>query len=258
MDVDPRFWAANEGRDYAQAGRWEQAVAAFTAALKGDDDDAGLRAMRGQALVELGRWPDAAADLGRAITRGIDDPEVHYLRAVSRLLAGDPTGYCAACSAMLRNFGDREDTYTSNRVAYACICAPDAVGDLPALVRAAERAARIGPGEERIAGAALYRAGRFEEALARFDQSHQAITPRAWDRLFQAMAHARLGHADEARRLLDRANRRMAEADRQPSFGGDGRQWYNRLIAPLTVRLRRRETESVMLDQSFPGDPFAR
>ena len=125
-------------------------------------------------------------------------------------------------------------------------------------MRAAERAARIGPREDRIAAAALYRAGRFEEALARFDESRKAIIPRAWDRLFQAMAHARLGHADEARRLLDRADRWMAEADRQPTGGGDGRRWYNRLIGPLTVRLLRREAESVLLDQSFPGDPFAR
>jgi hypothetical protein len=53
----------------------------------------------------------------------------------------------------------------------------------------------------------LYRAGQFEAAIQRLNQSialhGRGGTP--WDWLFLAMAHGRLGHMEEARRWLEKA-----------------------------------------------------
>ena len=54
-------------------------------------------------------------------------------------------------------------------------------------------------------GVALYRAGRIDEAIARLDESVKASgggVPQDW--VFLAMAHHKKGHADEARRWLEK------------------------------------------------------
>ena len=55
-------------------------------------------------------------------------------------------------------------------------------------------------------GAALYRAGRFEESIRRLEESiagrNGESQPQDW--VFLALAHHRLGHGAEARRWLDR------------------------------------------------------
>jgi hypothetical protein len=65
--------------------------------------------------------------------------------------------------------------------------------------------------------------------------------PRAWDWCFLAMAHHRLGHAEEARRCLVEAARWIDEANREkhddptsprPAWGG----WYQAVVYPLLHR----------------------
>jgi tetratricopeptide (TPR) repeat protein len=96
-------------------------------------------------------------------------------------------------------------------------------------------------------GAALYRAGRYDEAIRRLEEGIQAAgVERSSDRAFLAMAHHHLGHHDEARRWLNRLR------ENQPGMELRG-SWYE-----LEVRLLRSEAEAVILyDPVFPDDPFA-
>ena len=113
------------------------------------------------------------------------------------------------------------------------------------------------PGGERTVGAALYRAGRYAEALEQFEKSRQQLQPRAWDWLFLAMIQSRLGHANEARQTLTRARRWIAVADSKPSGPGPD-VWNNPLTEPYLIARLRREAESLVLyDPIFPLDPFA-
>jgi hypothetical protein len=98
-------------------------------------------------------------------------------------------------------------------------------------------------------GAALYRAGRCDEAIRRLEEPirarHEAGMPRDW--AFLALAHHRLGHRDEARHWLDRLR------NHQPS-GADSTPFWEE----LEIRLLRAEAEAVILcDPAFPADPFA-
>jgi tetratricopeptide (TPR) repeat protein len=110
---------------------------------------------------------------------------------------------------MLDRFGQTEHVSIADTVAGTCVLAPDALADFEQLVQLAERVwgnprnrAYLG-----TLGAALYRAGRFEAALARLSEAANMPSHKGTGRnsLFLAMAHQRLGHAEEAHKWLDRA-----------------------------------------------------
>ena len=90
-------------------------------------------------------------------------------------------------------------------------------------------------------GAALYRAGRYEESVQCFERAVQLHRPRAWDWCFLAMAHHRLGHAREARRCLVEAARWIDEANRvqlddPTSMGPTWGNWHEPVVYPLLLR----------------------
>ena len=109
-------------------------------------------------------------------------------------------------------------------------------------------------------GAALYRAGRYEDALERFHRSHKVSQPRVSDWLFLAMIHRRLGHWDEAHRLLARAGQRLADAGgtEKGNRGDKLSDWNTEYENESALRLLLREAKAVILqDPVFPADPFA-
>src|SRR5262249_17971358 len=102
-------------------------------------------------------------------------------------------------------------------------------------------------------GPALYRAGRFAEAIQRLNEVNaawdQAATKPimhspAYTWFFLAMAHQRVGHAGEARHWLDKGLKGMEEETRSQAL-----PWNRR----LTLQLLRREAEA-LLKKPPPGE----
>ena len=93
-------------------------------------------------------------------------------------------------------------------------------------------------------GAALYRAGRFEEAIRCLDQSIQIRgdggDPRGF--AFLALAHHRLGHRDETERWLDKL------------VASRPKQGFDFSLEDMEIRILHREAESVILG-SRPSAP---
>jgi hypothetical protein len=179
---------------------------------------------------------------------------------------------------MLERFKPIDDSTAAIRVAYACSLAPEAVTDLaglmevcerstrwaetvtklPALIGDSERSARWIGSNQRALSAALFRAGRLEEALQRFEQAHKGFQPQAWDFLFLAMIHSGLGHGDQARRLLDQADQWTAAADKMPvGTENDVPRWPSLFARPVVLPLRREAESFIKANSSFPADPFA-
>jgi Flp pilus assembly protein TadD len=106
-----------------------------------------------------------------------------------------------------------------------------------AVLKLHEMTEREGSDRLRILGAALYRAGRFAEAIRTLEESHRGrddgSDPQGF--AFLAMAHDRLGHRAEARRWLDKL------AAYRPKETGD-LSWDD-----VEVRILRREAESLLL-----------
>jgi hypothetical protein len=146
------------------------------------------------------------------------------------------------------------DPKIASDVAWSSVMAMSEELDLSELVRLAELAVNGAPEHQRAIllntlGAALYRAGRFAEAVRRLEEGVQkrgGVSVEA-DWVFLAMAHHRLGHDDAARRWLDRFR------DLRPRVAP------NTFWGELEIRLLRAEAEAVVLwDPVFPDDPFAR
>ncbi len=162
------------------------------------------------------------------------------------------------CPDQVSAFLARQERTTNpdmaNSVAWSCILAPRAVADPQTLVRLAELAVTGFPAERKhlalnTLGAALYRAGRFDDAIRRLEEGMRLrnAVDEPLDLPFLAMAHHRLGHHDEAHRLLDRLR------NRQPDTNA------NRFWDELEIRLLRSQAEAVILyDPEFPPDPFVR
>lgn len=129
--------------------------------------------------------------------------------ALLSLAIHDDEIYRADCAAMLRQSGESRNADELHLAAWTVALAPGApAAEIDGAIRLARNAVQIDGGHQlslQRLGAALYRGGRFDEALAALDRSsrmNQASPASAW--YFLAMAHFQLGHADEARRWYDK------------------------------------------------------
>ena len=163
-------------------------------------------------------WFGAAWHLGRlveyaratAVLPG--DEALWHRRALVCLQLGDGKGYRSACVELLDRFGKTSRADVGARVVrvWALAAAPglDPGQALPLAERMRASFPRSCTSHHSLGGL-LYRAGRFDDAVTRLTEAVKLHgndgTPADW--LFLAMAHHRLGRADEARKWLDKASR---------------------------------------------------
>src|SRR5262249_28045572 len=134
-----------------------------------------------------------------------------YLQAVTRLYAGDVDGSRKVGRRMAERFAESADPEHAHLIVATGVLDSQPVVEPARLVTLAERAVTDQRLPWRVArlGAACYRAGAYERAVASLQDS-LAINPN-WDRTWVhsclAMAQHRLGNADQARAALDEARR---------------------------------------------------
>ena len=156
-----------------------------------------------------GAWDQAATAYAQAEQRGRCLATTWHKHALVLLKLGDRAGYTQLCTKTFD--AEKQTPYPdlANNLAWVCALGPDAVTDYPPLVHLAERVVSgVRPhgkvGALNTLGAVLYRAGRFQDAIDRLNEgiklSKGAAT--AYDWLFMAMAHQRLGATAQAREYL--------------------------------------------------------
>jgi eukaryotic-like serine/threonine-protein kinase len=227
--------------------------ALFARAVTQHPDPGLLWRRRGDDRARRQRWAEAAKDYGQLIRLQPEDLWPRHCQILALGAAGDHDQLQRACSEILDRYGRTAVSSVANDAAWSCSLAPSMDERPEELVRLAELGADGAAGPEKgrflnTVGAALYRAGRFEEAIRRLDEAIQlkggASEPRDW--AFLAMAHQRLEHRDQARHYL------KTLSSRQPSSEAD------QLWAELEIRVLRSEAEATILyDPIFPADPFA-
>jgi uncharacterized protein HemY len=122
---------------------------------------------------------------------------------------------------MLAKWGPTKDPTQAHSIAWACALGPNSVADFKPVLRLAEMTVAQSPNDPNLLnalGAVLYRAGRSEEAIKRLQDSvanSRTKQGSAFDWLFLALAHAKLGHAEEANRCLAKASE-FSKALRKP------------------------------------------
>jgi tetratricopeptide (TPR) repeat protein len=233
--------------------QWDAAEAAFDEAMRARPFNLAIVVERGEPYAKSALWSKAAAYYATKARQYPDVVRLHYCHLLSLLALGDEAGLRQACSELLDRFGSSTSHHIANDVAWDCLLAPGAVANYAAPVRLAEFAVNDAPESEKptflnTLGAALYRAGRSQEAIRRLEEGIRKrggeSLPQDW--VFLAMSHQQLGHDTEARRWLDRL--RAFRPNENPDA-----VWNE-----LEIRLLRSEAEAVILyDPAFPSDPFA-
>jgi WD40 repeat protein/tetratricopeptide (TPR) repeat protein len=205
------------------------------------------------------RW----AELNGLLQKAVHEPGKSrrlYSRWVVSLLAGDDTvGARRASVEMVRHFeqengaGPDFDSFELDEAASTLVMADGLVTDPEIAIALARRARKALP-DFRLKpilftlAAALYRAGRYDEAMREFEDATRhwsgPVPPRHW--AFMAMTHHRLGHRSEAMQWLDRFRSFNPSDDAMAS--------YSQI---LRICLLRREAEALILDPAFPEDPLA-
>jgi tetratricopeptide (TPR) repeat protein len=255
--LDPIHFGANpaaRGDGWKERGLWDRAEAAYAEAIRARPLNRSAWDALTRVHLARGHLDRAAATLSQAIQLMSDDWLLRDYLGSTLLASGDRAGWQQATAAVLDRFGGTINPWTAGVVAWACTLAPDAPVDPGLPVRLAEIAVKdefIKPVALRMLGAALYRAGRCDEAIPRLEQAiparREGGVPQDW--AFLALAHHRLGHNGEAHRWLDKLR------NHQPSSSTDSTRFWEE----LEIRLLRSEAEAVILyDPVFPDDPFTR
>jgi WD40 repeat protein/serine/threonine protein kinase/tetratricopeptide (TPR) repeat protein len=241
-DPDNLDLLRRRGNAHAGLRQWEPALADYTKVLDHSPKDATALAARGNVRAEMGQWQQAVADYRQASSLQPDDVGAGTALALALLGADDPKGYQAECRRMLDRHARTQDPATADAVASVLLLRPDTVSDWGPVLELAELAHRSDanqPGFLETLGAVLYRAGRFREAL---DRLNEVVTKQGegspWlTQLFLAMAHHRLGHADDAKRWLAKAVEQFEKIEK-----GAASPWYYRIM----WRSLREEAEALL------------
>ncbi len=215
--------------------------------------DQGLVIPRAEELGKAGRWAKAAVLLAHCGRTGPLSRELAQAWVIACMRAGDRAGYREACAAFIACHRP-EPTVFWNTLAAASFIGLGAQGldDYQVPIHWCENRLAAVPAPGKLArhllvsalGGLLLRAGREDEAIARLNEGiNLGVMEFATDWAFLAMAHARKGRIEQARRSLERL--RAAAPDPLGSF------WEFQELALL-----RSEAESMLFDAGFPSDPF--
>jgi WD40 repeat protein/tetratricopeptide (TPR) repeat protein/tRNA A-37 threonylcarbamoyl transferase component Bud32 len=154
-------------------------------------------AARGEILGAKGRWDEAARDFARwSALGGAPDAIPWYYHALLRVYENDQPGYRRACATMWERFSKTGDPFVASLVAHACSLEPECGVTAERVVALAEKAARAKPEDGWnlfTLGAALRRAGRFEEAIRKFDEATSASSRGTFIPLVVAMRQVTVG-----------------------------------------------------------------
>jgi Flp pilus assembly protein TadD len=203
------------------------------------------------------QWKEAAVAMAKLTELDPSDHLNWFNQAPILVEIGDLDGYRRVCREMLERFSKTDRPEIVERTAKTCLLAPDAVDDLKAVVKLADRALT---GTEKSGlykwflmarGMADYRAGQYAAAI---DRLGKALTPGreyvfldGTAQLFIAMAHHGLGHEAEARQALAKARTLMDQQspklDQGQLLGGDWSDW-------LRFQIARREAEALLTSKA--------
>jgi tetratricopeptide (TPR) repeat protein len=247
---DPMFSAVREPAELAKLPeedreQWQRLWADVAAQIANDP------LAQGRAHAARRQWDRAADAYARTLRRGApNDGHFWFEYAAVSLLVDDRPGYARACTYLIEACGKPAGPRPYH-MARACTLAQEGVSDSAMLGRLAQKELQANARQfwsltEK--GALAYRAGRFDESVALFEQSLRADPKpgRAvinW--LWLGLAHQRLGKTEEARRWQEKAGAWLDQyVDGMPpraeaELGLDLHNW-------LEAQILRREAEAII------------
>jgi WD40 repeat protein/Flp pilus assembly protein TadD len=227
QDVVKRNQDFQEGQAHAQAGRWREAIDAYSRALELDATFGGATHGRARAYAELGQLDKAVPDYSRVIELEPQNAWYWNGRGVTYFRLGQWDKALADFAKALELAPN--DPLVQSNLAWVLATRPEErLRDPARAVELAEKAAKSAPEVGTVwttLGVARYRHGDWKGAAKALQEALKhcqgaAALDRGVGRplLFLAMARQRLGEGQEARQTYDRArewlaaNRKVLEA----------------------------------------------
>jgi Tol biopolymer transport system component/tetratricopeptide (TPR) repeat protein len=239
-------WLRREAAAAERPTQWPAALMLLGQLVAEEPAEPELLIRRARIQADLGEWQQAAADCTRAIALGSEDVTAWRMLFEMQVLLGDAAGYRKTYREMVARFGNSKDGRGGGWIVpITGVLAPLDRNDAAWLVRWVQRWLVEDPFSpmDIWLGPALYRAGEFEAAIRRMNETltAKARTPLGRDNneiefLFLAMAHHRLGHTGEARQWQEKALQAIDRAGR--------RGWTNGWS--LNLPILRREVEALL------------
>ncbi len=107
----------SQGVMHTNARQYDEAIAAYTEALKIKPRDTEVRVHRANTYLALNRFHDAVQDCDLVIKQDAGDDDAHYSRAVARLKLGQFSAAIADYSQALRTFPQAPEVYLQRGLA---------------------------------------------------------------------------------------------------------------------------------------------
>jgi tetratricopeptide (TPR) repeat protein len=264
-DRSARVYAAALKRFGARLwpGRWSEAIRSnevFTRLTAQQEDDRLPRIMRARLDVYQRDWKRAAVDYARLneSLASVDPadllPDADDLFGYGCVLAllGDHNGHEQFCKKWADRVGD--SPAWGYCLARAWAVSPRPVVPAQQIVERVEKAVAAGrsPWSLHVLSLAHYRNGEFEKAVECALESNEGFwrgSAKALNWVVQAMAHARLGHAADARQSLQQALNMAGRADPGQIPGVDWPSMQAQDFAEF--ELLRREAEELINPKSL-------
>jgi tetratricopeptide (TPR) repeat protein len=204
----------------------DELVNRYTERLRAHPDDPDSLHQRAHALLRLDRFEEALDDFSAALAlRPLDA----HLRAYRGVCLFDLKRYAPSLDELEAAFRTDPETVRAiiplarfmNERAWELASGAEPQRDPVLAARLAAFAVALSPAEQtslNTLGVALYRAGRFAEAIEMLGKSLKAGEGQfdGFDLFFLAMAHHRLGHEAQARACFDRATRWLRDQKSLP------------------------------------------
>ena len=240
-------------RAFFAVRRTQEAAAEYAEAIRLAPNEAQyqLEAHRNQAFqyVQQRQFAEAAAEYGKARQLDPQDSLVWRYEAAAYLYAGQTDAFRRVGRDMAAQFEHTESAVAAFDVITTAAILPDSLLDQWRLAELSKLAATWGVAGQHIVGVAQYRMGDYEQALESLESAARLYHPRALHLCFLAMCHHQLGHADDARRYLDKANQWIEQAERLGWSEGisiDNQVVWRGWTDPIETEYPRREAEALL------------
>jgi tetratricopeptide (TPR) repeat protein len=195
---------------------------------------------------EQNKWRDADVCLEKTIKFDPTRTSAWTRRALVLRQLGDRNGQVQLLKQALERFGKSDNVLISQQLAWMCVLQPLEAADASRAVVLAEKAWKLDPARHdfcKTLGAALYRAGRHQEALKHLQAARTAHGKGgdAWELLFLALAEHHVGHDFQAQECLRKAIQTIDAS--APALTWDER---------LELRLMRATAKAVLKTPAAP------
>jgi len=198
-----RGWCAERAENLERIHRHEAALWFREWIVAADPKNHQAHNDLGQCQARLGQFDKASEHFTRAVT--LEPDRIDYQRdlALARLALDDRVGFRNACARLVQLAQATDSPEAAYMAALACVCDSGAVERWDAVVRLAARAATAYEGDTRIHVAALFRAGRIDEALKSPWSFDEHYSKYVWEWFLQGMLRLRAGRHEKGRDILD-------------------------------------------------------